>query len=94
MDIKIQLKAIEEMQADLSSTYHIRRDEDQEFLRTVIAYFHLNMAKDSKLDTAKIKADAKEQTNDIVEYMDTLYKTNQIYYDFIKTLSKELEAKS
>lgn len=94
MDIKEQLKAIEEMQSHLTSTYDKCRDEDEKFLRTTIAYFHLNMTKNSKLDTAKIKADAIEQTHDIIDYMDSLYKTNQIYYDFIQKLSKELEAKS
>ncbi|MCX6076398.1 MAG: hypothetical protein NTW78_05855 [Campylobacterales bacterium] len=94
MDMKQQLEEIEKMQTELISTYSTFRDGDEKFLRTVISYFHLNMTEEDEPDTAKIKADSIDETDTIIGYMDLLYDTNQIYYDFIQTLYKRLEEKS
>ncbi len=92
--MKQQLEEIEKMQTELISTYSTFRDGDEKFLRTVISYFHLNMTEEDEPDTAKIKADSIDETDTIIGYMDLLYDTNQIYYDFIQTLYKRLEEKS
>jgi predicted adenine nucleotide alpha hydrolase (AANH) superfamily ATPase len=94
MDIQAMYDSAKKLNEDLQETFPMIKKEDEKFLKQVISFYHVNMTPNKKFDIDKIKKDYLEQTSDIIDYMDGLYETTQIYFKIIESMNKELQKKS
>ena len=82
---------LDDLKINLAKEFKDKSQEHEEFLKGIISYYCVNMTKHHAVGAKKLKINAFNKSNDILNYTNHLYHLNQENIKLIECLYQKLE---